>query len=299
MHTPEFVGLGEMMAMFNVGRTRIAVIITREDFPKPYLYLHIGRIWRLADIVNWAQDVGRRITLPIPEPGETVTVSPSAVAVSARPPNSNTSAIPVTISSGEEQKQVEVAEKTQPPRLASLASSPVVADSPDLAPDVAEIPTRRSTIELNRIALAEDWDDLERIYKAAKKNEGLPESDLKLVGFASMVIASEANVPNYRRTKDIMIRAWGEVRRAYTPTAEELALLAEHVVASAQTPFTPGAVKKFSDFEIAKIRRTAVAQNARPQQGWSRWQGAHGSADDEIANLTPEQRARYGVKESK
>lgn len=127
---------------------------------------------------------------------------------------------------------------------------------------------------------------------AAKKNAELPESDLKLLGFATMVIASQANVPNYRRTKDSMIRAWTEVRRAYSPTPEEIALLAEHVVAAAQTPFTPGAVKKFSDFEIAKIRRTAVKSTGVQA---NRWQGSHGAYDDKIAALSDEEKRRYGV----
>lgn len=162
-------------------------------------------------------------------------------------------------------------------------------------PEPDEPPARRTTQELNKLALAEDFDDLERIYEAAKKNEELSESDMQLVGFSAMVILSLGHVPNYRRTKESMVRAWNEVRRAYSPTSQELVSLAQHLMNVAQTPFTPGAVKKFSDFEIAKIRRTTVAQKT-PSNQVHRWQGSHGVHEDKIAALTPEEQARYGVR---
>lgn len=253
----------------------------------------MGRIWRTQDIVDWAVQRGRAVNMPTEqEPRRTKTVRTSPVHSYTAGALISTPTTPVTISSGEEPvveehqvAQVDTGVKKQTP-------SESVVENP---PDDPEPPSRRTTQELNKIALAEDWDTLERIYEAAKKNTELPESEIQLVGFAVMVIASQANVPNYRRTKDSMVRAWNEVRRAYEPTVTELVSLAQHVVATAQTPFTPGAVKKFSDFEIAKLRRSA----ARPQEGRlqsNRWQGAHGSHEEAIAKMTPEERKRWGIK---
>lgn len=317
VQTPQFVGIGEIMTMLGLSKTRVHQLVERADFPPHYLRLQMGRLWLTQHVVDWAMNHNRPVTMPryLPEPLHSTRIpfalsQVSASRASRQVPRSvpgGLSEAPgdplikgtdslATISSGEEQEVDEVgaqaSQKTQPPKLASLASSVVVA-TPPIDP---EPPNRRTAQELNKLALAEDWDTLERIYETAKAGNGtdLPESDLQLLGFAAMVILNHANVPNYRRTKEQMIRAWNELRRAYEPTPTEVIALAQHLVITAQTPFVPGAVKKFSDFEIARLRRQAPKTDTGKAQV-HRWQGAHGSHEELISKMTPEQRKRFGV----
>ena len=56
----ELVGPAEIAVYLGVSRQRVdALARTHEDFPRPIAELSAGRIWRKADIVEWAQRTGR------------------------------------------------------------------------------------------------------------------------------------------------------------------------------------------------------------------------------------------------
>lgn len=298
MQVPEFIGMGEMMSMFDLSKTRISQIVNRKDFPDHYIHLQMGRIWRLGDVLDWAQQTGRRFTLTVPGgmyrsaggkgTGNQPTVPLATVSQGTGGPLIRLPKPATTISSGEEQRT----ETTG----TSVGKTDELEEPGGGGPGEGDAARQSSRLsgELNKLALAEDWDRLEAVYKAAKNDEPLPESDIELVGFATMVILSNATVPNYRVSKRTMTRAWNDVRAAYDPTPLELVKLATYLMTEADSPFISKAVKRFSDFEIAKIRRQAKkADDGRAQI--HRWQGAHGSHEELIAKMTPEQRKRFGV----
>lgn len=49
--------------MLGVGRARVYQLAQRDDFPEPIATLAMGSIWRLADIVTWAETDGRTVHL--------------------------------------------------------------------------------------------------------------------------------------------------------------------------------------------------------------------------------------------
>ena len=57
------VAAAELIDLFNVGRTQLARILSRPDFPKPAISLKMGNVWDLADIVAWADATGRALHL--------------------------------------------------------------------------------------------------------------------------------------------------------------------------------------------------------------------------------------------
>ena len=57
----EFVGSGELEDLFNVSRQRVYQLTSRKDFPAPALTLKMGKLWRTADVVKWAEERGRDI----------------------------------------------------------------------------------------------------------------------------------------------------------------------------------------------------------------------------------------------
>jgi hypothetical protein len=300
--------------MLGVSKTRVSQLIETENFPDHWVRLQAGRIWRTEEVVRWALGEGRKVNYTIPE---SVSNRGNGVARNAsRAPRTlsqwESGSVPGNLVQGDsgtgegptsstgravtilpEEKEIQVAEKPESPSFASLTTSTHLAKSPES--DAGK--PRRSSLELNRLALAEDWDELERIFKTGKQDRLDRESEIQLVGLAAMVIASGGNVPNYRRTKDQMIKAWGEVRSVYSATQSELVALAQYVVATAQSPWSPGAVKRFSENQITVMRRGAIKPADGERKQPNRWQGGrNGQLEESISRMTDEQKRRFGVK---
>jgi prophage regulatory protein len=51
----DFVGVAEIAELFGISRQRVNRIVqTHPDFPDPVAHLVAGRIWRRADVEEWA-----------------------------------------------------------------------------------------------------------------------------------------------------------------------------------------------------------------------------------------------------
>lgn len=59
----ELVGMGELIKLMGVSRSRVAQISVRPDFPTPAASLIMGSIWNLDDIKAWADQRGRTLHL--------------------------------------------------------------------------------------------------------------------------------------------------------------------------------------------------------------------------------------------
>ena len=313
---PPLLGLDEMASVLKLSKARVRQLAETKTFPDHFVRLHIGRVWLSAQVLQWAEKNDRPFVGEIDTTFYEQLAQALAVSVNGLPdvpndpgyrdtlgtPNYFGTSRPVKILPEEKNSagSVEVGEKngnpsdaTHPRRFPRSAAASDLDEPPTSGE--SDKPSRRSAAELNQEALAADLDDLQRIWETAKADGDLPESEIQLVGFATMVITSLANVPNYRRTKPAMVKAWAEVRKAYSATPAELVALATHVTSTAGTPWSAGAIKKFSDYEIAKIRRTSVPAKPGERAQPNRWQGAHGSHDELIAKMTPEERKLYGV----
>ena len=55
------VGIREIAAMFGVSATRAHQLTKTDNFPKPDVKLASGRIWKRADVEEWAKATGRTI----------------------------------------------------------------------------------------------------------------------------------------------------------------------------------------------------------------------------------------------
>jgi len=51
----------EIADYLGVSRQRVAVLVERADFPEPLAHLSVGRIWRTADIRQWAANRPNRV----------------------------------------------------------------------------------------------------------------------------------------------------------------------------------------------------------------------------------------------
>ena len=47
------VGIYEIAQMLGVTRQRAHALADRDDFPRPALRLHMGRVWRTAEVERW------------------------------------------------------------------------------------------------------------------------------------------------------------------------------------------------------------------------------------------------------
>lgn len=63
------VGRTELAEMLGVSRQRARTLTERDDFPAPIAQMRRGPIWRIEDIEEWAQHVGRTLT-PLPSVDE-------------------------------------------------------------------------------------------------------------------------------------------------------------------------------------------------------------------------------------
>lgn len=58
----ELAGAAEIGRMFGgVSRQRVQQIVTRPDFPAPLDVLDMGKVWRRADVEEWARGKGRTV----------------------------------------------------------------------------------------------------------------------------------------------------------------------------------------------------------------------------------------------
>jgi predicted DNA-binding transcriptional regulator AlpA len=57
----ELVGSAEIGQMLGVSRQRVQQLISRDDFPKPFDQLAMGKVWWRADVERWARAHGREI----------------------------------------------------------------------------------------------------------------------------------------------------------------------------------------------------------------------------------------------
>ena len=55
------VGRAELRKLFGVSHTRTIQIADRDDFPTPADELTVGKIWRLDDVIAWAETTGRTL----------------------------------------------------------------------------------------------------------------------------------------------------------------------------------------------------------------------------------------------
>lgn len=55
------VAAAEIVAMLDVGRARVFQLISSPGFPEPAAVLSVGKVWRYADVVEWAERTGRAI----------------------------------------------------------------------------------------------------------------------------------------------------------------------------------------------------------------------------------------------
>jgi len=57
------VGGQELARLFGVNRARAHQITRKDGFPEPIAVLSMGTIWRLEDVQDWADRVGRTLDL--------------------------------------------------------------------------------------------------------------------------------------------------------------------------------------------------------------------------------------------
>jgi len=57
----EVMAAAEIADYLGVSRQRVAVLVERADFPEPLAHLSVGRIWRTADIRQWAANRPNRV----------------------------------------------------------------------------------------------------------------------------------------------------------------------------------------------------------------------------------------------
>jgi hypothetical protein len=57
------VGAAEIARMFGgISRQRVQQLTGREDFPAPEVVLHMGKVWKRADVEAWAREHGRAVS---------------------------------------------------------------------------------------------------------------------------------------------------------------------------------------------------------------------------------------------
>ena len=59
----QLVGMGELIKLMGVSRSRVSQMSVRPDFPQPVASLIMGSIWALDDIKAWAERRGRALDL--------------------------------------------------------------------------------------------------------------------------------------------------------------------------------------------------------------------------------------------
>jgi hypothetical protein len=58
----QLAGAAEIGRMFGgISRQRVQQIVNREDFPKPFDVLDMGKVWWRAEVEEWARGRGRAV----------------------------------------------------------------------------------------------------------------------------------------------------------------------------------------------------------------------------------------------
>lgn len=57
-------GLFELRMLLGVSESRMRVLASRSDFPAPWEILECGRVWKPADVLDWAENMGRIVIVP-------------------------------------------------------------------------------------------------------------------------------------------------------------------------------------------------------------------------------------------
>ena len=74
MPEQKYVGAAELLELLGIGRTRLATLTGQPDFPRPAIVLRMGSIWKLSDVIAWAERKGRTLHLdtltPIVQAGD-------------------------------------------------------------------------------------------------------------------------------------------------------------------------------------------------------------------------------------
>jgi predicted DNA-binding transcriptional regulator AlpA len=55
----DLMGAAEIGELLGVSRQRVQQLISRPDFPAPAVVLAMGKVWRTADVKDWARAHGR------------------------------------------------------------------------------------------------------------------------------------------------------------------------------------------------------------------------------------------------
>jgi predicted DNA-binding transcriptional regulator AlpA len=55
------VGSAEIGRMLSVSRQRVQQLIQRDDWPEPEVVLDMGKVWKRADVEEWARAHGRAL----------------------------------------------------------------------------------------------------------------------------------------------------------------------------------------------------------------------------------------------
>lgn len=55
------VGSAEIGRMLGVSRQRVQQLIQRDDWPQPEVVLEMGKVWKRADVEEWARAHGRAV----------------------------------------------------------------------------------------------------------------------------------------------------------------------------------------------------------------------------------------------
>ena len=62
----EILSTVEIAELLGLSRQRVDKLSRSPGFPRAAADLAIGRVWRKADIVEWAKDTGRELTDSVP-----------------------------------------------------------------------------------------------------------------------------------------------------------------------------------------------------------------------------------------
>lgn len=55
------VGAAEIGRMLGVSRQRVQQLVGRDGFPEPEVVLDMGKVWKRADVEEWARSHGRQV----------------------------------------------------------------------------------------------------------------------------------------------------------------------------------------------------------------------------------------------
>ncbi|QAY71795.1 DNA-binding protein [Xylanimonas protaetiae] len=61
------MGSAEVTALLGVSKQRTYQLTGRPDFPAPVAELKMGKVWRTADVMQWAIEAGRAVDTAVEE----------------------------------------------------------------------------------------------------------------------------------------------------------------------------------------------------------------------------------------